>query len=646
MRGWEQLDVILFSGDAYVDHPSFGAAVIGRVLEAAGYKVAIVPQPNWRDDLRDFKKLGKPRLFFGISPGAMDSMVNHYTAARRRRSDDAYTPDGRAGQRSDLPSIVYSKILKEIWPDVPIVLGGIEASLRRLSYYDYWEDRLRPSLLTECMADVICYGMGEKTMVEIADRMAPLCPSGATEGMATASFVGLVQDIPQIVCRMDKVEETGDDIILHSYEDCLKNKIHQAENFRHIEEESNKWHASCLWQPTGKIVVKVNPPYPPLTTEEVDHSFDLPYTRMPHPRYNGKRIPAYEMIRHSICMHRGCFGGCAFCTISAHQGKFISSRSKESILREAKQVTEMPDFKGYISDLGGPSANMYRMRGKDLKLCEKCKKPSCLAPGVCPNLNADHRPLLEIYKAVDALPGVKKSFIGSGVRYDLILNEGKNGEFVATNRKYAEELICHHVSGRLKVAPEHTNPEVLKVMRKPSFELFHRFKAMFDEINRKHGLKQQIIPYFISSHPGSTEIAMAELAAETKSLDFQLEQVQDFTPTPMTVSTEIWYSGVHPYTLEPCYCAHSPEEKQRQRAYFFWYQKENVPMLRNSLIKLGRKDLAGKLGLTSGMPVRESAWKNANGGQRREYRTNRQEQKNEKRKSFNPNFNNNNRRKR
>jgi len=631
MRGWGQLDVILFSGDAYVDHPSFGAAVIGRVLEAAGYKVAIVPQPNWRDDLRDFKKLGRPRLFFGVSPGAMDSMVNHYTAARRRRSDDAYTPDGRAGQRPDMPSVVYSRILKELWPNVPVVLGGIEASLRRVSYYDYWEDRLRPSLLSECQADVICYGMGEKTMVEIADRMSQLCPPDSESGMDSASFVGLVQDVPQVVCRMDKVEETGDDIILYSYEDCLKNKVHQADNFRHIEEESNKWHASCLWQPTGKSVIKINPPYPPLTTEEVDHSFDLPYTRMPHPRYNGKRIPAYEMIRHSICMHRGCFGGCAFCTISAHQGKFISSRSKESILREAKQVTEMPDFKGYISDLGGPSANMYRMRGKDLRLCEKCKKPSCLSPGVCPNLNADHRPLLDIYKAVDALPGVKKSFIGSGVRYDLILNEGKNGEFVSTNRKYAEELICHHVSGRLKVAPEHTNPEVLKVMRKPPFELFHRFKAMFDEINQRHGLKQQIIPYFISSHPGSTEVAMAELAAETKSLDFQLEQVQDFTPTPMTVSTEIWYSGVHPYTLEPCYCAHSPEEKQRQRAYFFWYQRENVLGLRNSLIKLGRKDLADRLfgGKSEGGPHK------SNGGQHWS--------DSGQRKSFNPNFNNNNR---
>ncbi len=589
MRGWDELDVILFSGDAYVDHPSFGAAVIGRVLEAAGYRVAIVPQPNWRDDLRDFRKLGRPRLFFGVSPGAMDSMVNHYTAARRRRSDDAYTPDGRAGQRPDMPSIVYSRILKQIFPDVPVVLGGIEASLRRLSYYDYWEDRLRPSLLVESEADVICYGMGEKTMVEIARRIEQGLP---------------YDDIPQVVSRQPQVKAEGDDIVLHSYADCLRNKRCQAENFRHIEEESNKWHAERIWQLSPdmreghkgeEVAVLVNPPFPPLTTEEVVASFDLRYTRMPHPRYYGKRIPAYEMIRHSICMHRGCFGGCSFCTISAHQGKFISSRSKESILREARQVTQMPDFKGYISDLGGPSANMYRMRGKNLSLCEKCKKPSCLAPGVCPNLNADHRPLIEIYKAVDALPGVKKSFIGSGVRYDLILHEGKDGEYRDVNRRYAEELICNHVSGRLKVAPEHTNEEVLKVMRKPPFTLFHRFKAMFDDINRRFGLRQQIIPYFISSHPGSTEIAMAELAAETKSLDFQLEQVQDFTPTPMTVSTEIYYTGLHPYTLQPCYCAHNPQEKQRQRAYFFWYQKENVPGLRSSLIRLGRKDLADRL---------------------------------------------------
>ena len=597
LRGWDTLDVVLFSGDAYVDHPSFGAAVIGRVLEAAGYRVAIVPQPDWHGDYRDFTKLGRPRLFFGISPGAMDSMVNHYTANRRRRSDDAYTPDGRPGMRPDMPSIVYSRILRQLYPDVPIVLGGIEASLRRLSYYDYWEDRLRPSLLTECEADVITYGMGEQVIVEIAQRIDALL-QGQSEGSPEPTrqdVVELIADIPQVVSRWPEINRQEDDIVLHPYDECMRDKRKQAENFRHIEEESNRWHAARIWQQTGDVAILVNPPYPPLTTEQVDSAFDLPYTRMPHPRYNGKRIPAYEMIRHSVCMHRGCFGGCAFCTISAHQGKFIASRSKESILREVKQVTEMPDFKGYISDLGGPSANMYGMHGKDLSLCEKCRRPSCLHPQVCPNLNADHGPLLDIYRAVDAMPGVKKSFIGSGVRYDLILHEGRNGEFRETNMAYAEELIRNHVSGRLKVAPEHTNDEVLDVMRKPKFELFHRFKRIFDDVNKRYGLRQQIIPYFISSHPGSTEVAMAELAAETKSLDFKLEQVQDFTPTPMTVSTEIWYTGLHPYTLKPCYCAHSQEEKLRQRAYFFWYQAENVPKLRASLIRLGRRDLAERL---------------------------------------------------
>lgn len=588
LRGWDSLDIILFSGDAYVDHPSFGAAVIGRVLENAGYRVAIVPQPNWRDDLRDFKKLGAPRLFFGVSPGAMDSMVNHYTAARRRRSDDAYTADGRFGMRPDMPSIVYSNILKQLWPNVPVVLGGIEASLRRLAHYDYWEDRLRPGLLAESAADVISYGMGEMCILEIARRLY--------DGFGVESLV----DIPQTVVRRPLSEIPSDpdgvhDVVLYSYEECLNDKRKQAANFRHIEEESNKWHAARIWQKTGDVAMLVNAPYPPMTTEEIDASFDLPYTRMPHPRYNGKRIPAYEMIRHSVCLHRGCFGGCAFCTISAHQGKFIASRSKESIMREVKSVTKMPDFKGYISDLGGPSANMYRMGGKNQTLCEKCKKPSCVSPSICPNLDVDHRPLLEIYREVDALPEVKKAFVGSGVRYDLILHQGKDGVCLKDNYRYAYQLITRHVSGRLKVAPEHTDDKVLSIMRKPSFELFHQFKKIFDEINDKAGLRQQLIPYFISSHPGCTEMHMAALAAETKAMDFQLEQVQDFTPTPMTVSTEIYYTGIHPYTMEPIYTSKAPEEKQRQREYFFWYRPEIAQKLKRELINKGHSELADKL---------------------------------------------------
>ena len=535
LRGWDELDIILFSGDAYVDHPSFGAAVIGRTLEAAGYKVAIVPQPDWHGDFRDFKKLGRPRLFFGIAPGCMDSMVNKYTANRRLRSEDAYSPDGRHDCRPEYPTIVYTKILKQLFPDVPVALGGIEASMRRLSHYDYWKDKLMKCILCDSGADLIIYGMGEKPIIELANELA------------SGKNIKEVRHIPQTVFLCKENEIPGgfqdDDIILHPHEECLRNKKAHAENFRHIEEESNKMHAQRLIQGVdGKFAV-VNPPYPPMQTEDLDASFDLPYTRLPHPKYKGKRIPAYEMIKHSVNIHRGCFGGCAFCTISAHQGKFITCRSKENILREVRKVIQMPDFKGYLSDLGGPSANMYGMEGKNKKACERCKRPSCIHPEVCPNLNTSHRKLLDIYHAVDALPGIKKSFIGSGVRYDLLLHHSKDEESNKAAREYTHELIVKHVSGRLKVAPEHTSDRVLKLMRKPSFEQFEQFKRIFDRINREENLREQIIPYFISSHPGCMEEDMAELAVKTKNLDFHLEQVQDFTPSPMTISTESWNTG-------------------------------------------------------------------------------------------------------
>ena len=585
--GWEQADVILFSGDAYIDHPSMGSAVIGRVLEAHGYKVAIVPQPNWCDDLRDFKKLGRPRLFFGVSAGAMDSMVNHYTAARRKRSDDAYTPDGRAGARPDYPSIVYSEILKRLFPDVPVVAGGIEVSLRRLAHYDYWQDRLRPSILVDSPADMLVYGMGEIPIVAIADALAG------------GKAIDELTDIPQTVVRRPLSElpacNSDNDVVLHPYDECVKSKQAQAQNFKVIEVESNLWHSHNVWQATGEIAIKVNRTNPPMTTGQIDAAFDLPYTRLPHPRYLGKRIPAYEMIRHSVCLHRGCFGGCAFCTISAHQGKFIASRSKESIMREVEQVTQMEDFKGYISDLGGPSANMYGMHGKDLERCQRCTRPSCLHPQPCSNLNTDHGPLLDIYHAVDALPAVKKSFIGSGVRYDLSMHRTGDARTDKTNARFNEELIRFHVSGRLKVAPEHTSDEVLMLMRKPSFELFRRFKALFDRVNVKYHLRQQLIPYFISSHPGCHEADMAELAAITKELDFHLEQVQDFTPTPMTVSTETYYTGFHPYTLKPVYCAKTPIEKQAQRLFFFWYDRKNRAAIAAALKRIHRNDLLRKL---------------------------------------------------
>ena len=628
LRGWDELDVILFSGDAYVDHPSFGAAVIGRVLEAAGYKVAIVPQPDWHGDYRDFKKLGRPRLFFGIAPGCMDSMVNKYTANRRLRSEDAYSPDGRHDMRPEYPTIDYTKILKQLYPDVPVILGGIEASLRRVTHYDYWQDRLRPCILCDSGADMITYGMGEKPTLELARRLAQ------------GERIQDIRDLPQSVYLAADIQPTADDIVLHSHEECLQNKRAQAENFRHIEEQSNMMHAQRLIQPIENLdlrikrdgaaslnsklsilnsptYVVVNPPYPPMTTEELDASFDLPYTRQPHPKYKGKRIPAYDMIKHSVNIHRGCFGGCAFCTISAHQGKFISCRSKESILKEVKQVIQMPDFKGYLSDLGGPSANMYGMHGRNKNACEKCKRPSCIHPQICPNLDTNHSKLLDIYHAVDALPGIKRSFIGSGVRYDLLLYRSKDEAANRAAQEYTRELITRHVSGRLKVAPEHTSDRVLHLMRKPSFQQFYEFKRLFDRINREENLHQQIIPYFISSHPGCKEEDMAELAVITKSLDFHLEQVQDFTPTPMTNATETWYTGYDPYTLEPVFCAKSPNEKLAQRQYFFWYKPEERRSIEQSLRRIGRADLIPKL--YSGMPPSTGGYKP---------------------KSYNPNFKN------
>lgn len=614
MRGWDELDVILFSGDAYVDHPSFGPAVIGRLLEAEGLKVAIVPQPNWRDDLRDFKKLGRPRLFFGVSAGCMDSMVNKYTANKRLRSEDAYTPDGRHDMRPEYPSIVYTQILKKLYPDVPVILGGIEASLRRVSHYDYWQDSLRKSILIDSGADLLIYGMGEKPISELCRRMKE---SNATQGEFNPPLQedvthDISQDIPHDIPQTAYVTRRGGlnppspqaatdngpgkpDILLHSHEECVKDKKKQAENFRYIEEESNKYEAARILQNVGEKTVVVNPPFPPMTQGELDHSFDLPYTRLPHPKYKGKRIPAFDMIKFSVNLHRGCFGGCAFCTISAHQGKFIVSRSKESILKEVKAITEMPDFKGYLSDLGGPSANMYAMRGKDEKVCRKCKRPSCIHPKVCPNLNTDHRPLLDIYRSVDALPGIKKSFIGSGVRYDLLQHDSKDPAINRSTAEYTRELIAHHVSGRLKVAPEHTSDQVLNIMRKPSFSQFYEFKKTFDKINKELNLRQQLIPYFISSHPGCTEEDMAELAVITRKLDFHLEQVQDFTPTPMTVATETWYTGYHPYTLQPVFSAKSQKEKLAQRMFFFWYKPEERRAIINELRKMGRSDLIDKL---------------------------------------------------
>jgi len=584
-RGWDSVDVIFFTGDAYVDHPSFGAAVIGRILEAEGLKVAIVPQPNWQDDLRDFKKLGRPNLFFAVTSGNMDSMVNHYTANKRKRSNDAYTPGGRQGQRPDYAATVYCNILKDLFPDVPLVVGGIEASLRRVTHYDYWSDKLKPSILVDSKADMLFYGMGEKSILEYTK----LIQKGVDPKKLT--------NIPQTAFLVSKdgeyvTNKKWNTVKLYSMEECQQDKKKYAKNFMHIEEESNKVEANVIIQEVGNQQVVVNPPWPPLEEKEIDRFYDLPFTRLPHPRYKNKEeIPAYSMIRHSVNIHRGCFGGCTFCTISAHQGKFIASRSEESILKEVDKLVLMPDFKGYISDLGGPSANMYKMKGIHQEICNKCKRPSCVFPDVCKNLNIDHKPMLDLYKKVRQHPDVKKAFIGSGIRYDMILKETSDPQVNKNNMEYLREVIKHHVSGRLKVAPEHTSDQVLDLMRKPSFKLFHKLNKVFQEINKEEGLNQQLIPYFISSHPGCENVDMANLAVETKNLDFKLEQIQDFTPTPMTLATVIYYTGYHPYTMQPVFTAKSQKDKLAQRKYFFWYQREYHQEIKSELLRLNRKDL-------------------------------------------------------
>ena len=589
LRNWEEVDIIIVSGDAYVDHPSFGNAVIARILERDGFKVAIIPQPNWRDDLRDFKKFGKPRLFFGVTAGCMDSMVNHYTANKRLRSDDAYTPGGVAGFRPDYASVVYSKILKKLYPDVPVILGGIEASLRRLAHYDYWSDTFMPGILAQTPADLMVFGMGEKTILEIARRLEKGIP---VEGMRDIEQIGYY--LPE----EELVPFNGDwkSIELPSFEDCKEDKKKHAASFRIFEQESNKWQGARLIEKTANRFLVINPSFPPMSTDEIDASFDLPYTRLPHPKY-AKRGPitAYEMIRHSVNIHRGCFGSCAFCTISAHQGKFVVSRSEQSILKEVKEVAKMPDFKGYISDLGGPSANMYLMRGMDDKLCKRCARPSCIYPAICQNLNADHHPLTRLYRKAALVPGIKKVFVGSGIRYDMLVGRNMQDAEKDGVDEYMRQLVSHHVSGRLKVAPEHTSENVLKVMRKPSFKLFHEFKRRFEEENHLAGLRQQIIPYFISSHPGSTIVEMAELAAETKDMGFQLEQVQNFTPTPMTLATVMFYTGYDPYTMQPIFTARKIDEKKDQQIFFFWYKNENKAFIRQKLLAFNRPDLVKKL---------------------------------------------------
>ena len=598
IRGWDALDVILFSGDAYVDHPSFGPAVIGRILESYGLRVAIVPQPNVNDNLQDFVKLGAPKLFFGVTGGCMDPMLSNYNANKKRRDKDAYTPNGDIGFRPDYATTVYSNILKEKWPDVPILIGGIEASLRRVTHYDYWSDTLMPTILETSKADMLVYGMGEQPLREVVRLMQKGVPfSSITTIKQTAVLLDAGAKIPK--------NSNWEDVEIASHDLCLKDKKKYASNFKVIEQESNKLAARRIFQKVGEKTLMINPPYPTMTEAEIDASFELPYTRMPHPKYNKRGpIAAYEMIKFSINIHRGCFGGCSFCTISAHQGKFIASRSQESVLREVDTVANMPDFKGYLSDIGGPSANMYKMKGKVQSICDKCVAPSCISPVICSNLDTSHKPLTDVYQAVDSHPKVKKSFIGSGIRHDMLVPEFNKNADPKELDDYTEEVMTKHVSGRLKVAPEHTSDPVLKLMRKPSFSYFHKFKERFDKINIAKGLKLQLIPYFISNHPACEVEDMANLAAETKDMGFQLEQVQGFTPTPMTVATVIYYSGYHPYTLKKVKTPITRKEKDEQHRFFFWYKDENKAWIKKTLNKLGRQDLLKVL-----LPEKNEKWR-------------------------------------
>lgn len=553
--GWDYIDVIFFTGDAFVDHPSFGTACIARYLQKFGYRVAVVPQPNWRDDLRDFRKLGAPRLYFAVNSGAMDSMVNHYTAGKRLRHDDAYTPEGRFGQRPDRAVTVYSKILKSIWPDVPLVIGGVEASLRRLTHYDYWDDRLMPSILVDSAADYLCYGMGERPMLEL------------TRAIEAGRNRSQIDRIPQLAFLRSGRCKVEDALILHSYERCLSDRRAFAENFHQIETHANMLHPQTIVEPVGDGYVQVNPPYPPASEDEMDSFWDLPFTKLPHQRYKGKRIPAYDMIKDSIITHRGCFGGCNFCTIAAHQGKFIQSRSEQSILEEVKRLASMPHFHGNISDLGAPTANMYGMHGKDLSRCAQCRRKSCLFPAPCVNLDRNHERVIALYRKVDAVKGIRHSYIGSGVRYDLFLDE--NGFVDPSGKEYLRELMLHHVSGRLKVAPEHTEDKVLDYMAKPSFRLFKRLRTEFDKINRENGTHTELVPYFISSHPGCRLEDMLALRANPSLRGIWMDQVQDFTPTPMTTSSVMFWSGIDPRTMKPVYVEKDPERKKAQKAIFF-----------------------------------------------------------------------------
>ncbi|BAP78299.1 radical SAM family protein [Pseudomonas sp. MT-1] len=633
--GWDSCDVIIVTGDAYVDHPSFGMAIIGRLLEAQGFRVGIISQPNWQSK-DDFMKLGQPNLFFGIAAGNMDSMINRYTADRKIRSDDAYTPGGQAGKRPDRASLVYSQRCKEAYTDTPVVLGGIEASLRRIAHYDYWQDKVRRSILMDATADILLYGNAERAIVEVAQRLArgetveqitdvrgtafvrrdapegwfeidstridrpgkvdkiinPYVNTQDLQACAIEQEKGPVEDpneakVVQLL-PSPKIERDRTVIRLPSFEKVRNDPALYAHANRVLHLETNPGNARALVQRHGDHDIWLNPPPIPLTTEEMDYVFASPYARVPHPAYGGEKIPAYDMIRFSVNIMRGCFGGCTFCSITEHEGRIIQNRSHESILHEIEEMKKLPGFTGVVSDLGGPTANMYRIACKSSEIEQHCRKPSCVYPGICENLNTDHSSLIELYRKARALPGVKKILIASGLRYDLAVE----------SPEYVKELVTHHVGGYLKIAPEHTERGPLDKMMKPGIGSYDKFKRMFDKYSKEAGKEQYLIPYFIAAHPGTTDEDMMNLALWLKANGFRADQVQAFYPSPMASATAMYHSGKNPlrkvtYKSEGVPIVKSEEQRRLHKAFLRYHDPKGWPMLREALQRMGRADLIG-----------------------------------------------------
>jgi len=631
--GWDSCDVIIVTGDAYVDHPSFGMAVIGRLLEAQGFRVGIIAQPDWRD-IESFRALGRPNLFWGITAGNMDSMVNHYTSDRRIRSDDAYTPNGEAGKRPDRAVIVYAQKVREAFKGVPVVIGGIEASLRRIAQYDYWSDKVRRSILPDSKADLLIFGNAERAIVEVAHRLAAGEPIEAITDVRGTGFMR--QGIPEGWSEIDSTDvdepggvaphpdpyaaepacndagaaqdaEAGTKVVtfhrrprhmdrshtvvrLPSYDQVLDDPLIYAHASRVFHLETNPGNARALVQQHGKRDVWLNPPPVPLTTKELDRVYELPYTRRPHPAYGDAKNPAWEMIRFSVNIMRGCFGGCTFCSITEHEGRIIQSRSEASVLREVETIRDaVPGFTGNISDLGGPTANMWRLACKDPKIESSCRRLSCVYPDICPNMGTDHKPLIRLYRKARALPGIKRVFIASGLRYDLAVRDPE----------YVKELVTHHVGGYLKIAPEHTEEGPLSKMMKPGIGAYDRFKRLFDKYSKEAGKEQYLIPYFISAHPGTTDQDMLNLALWLKHNDFRLDQVQAFLPTPLAIASAMYHTGLNPLKKirrtgnEQVSVVTGDRQRRLHKAFLRYHDPENWPLLREALKNMGRTDLIG-----------------------------------------------------